>query len=216
MKGIFDRRSGWLRKTDKRIVSSRHPFTRCSSAASSAVKENPMTTLSHPQVGWGFWFRWMLASLLGITLGLCAFFGLLWGAVPASATVARSVVGLSAIGILAGIMQWSVLKEQGYKTLWWIPATALSWGVGLPLGLALSETFNIIINFRSISGWLMLGAWTGIVFGIAQWLVLRQQVRQSHWLMVADVMGWTVALPLSVLAAGWAEDPIFTRVHLWN
>ncbi|HEY4724304.1 MAG TPA: hypothetical protein VII92_20780 [Anaerolineae bacterium] len=122
-------------------------------------------------------------------------------------------MGLSVIGILTGIMQWSVLKEQGYKTLGWIPATALSWGAGLPLGLALSEVLNTIINFRSIAGWLMLGAWIGIVFGVAQWFVLRQQVRQSHWLMVADVVGWTVALPLSVLATGLAEDPIFTIIY---
>jgi len=47
------------------------------------------------------------------------------------------------------------------------------------------------------------GAVSGAVGGVAQWLILRRQVRRVGWWILASAVGWAVGLAVG-WAVGWA------------
>ncbi len=65
--------------------------------------------------------------------------------------------------------------------LMWVLATAIGWGVGGPVGVALSSSKNIIVT-----GYLGV-ALGGILAGALQWAVLRPQVNEAGWWVLASV-----------------------------
>ena len=87
--------------------------------------------------------------------------------------------------------------------LWWALASAVAWGVGGPMGMAVGSFGDIIV-----AGF-MGAALGGIVAGMLQWLVLRRQLARAGWWVLASTMGWVVggflsgAVPVGGFL-GWA------------
>ena len=96
------------------------------------------------QAGWGFWLLWVVATPLGMFLGLIMGF---IGAAPFYFVVESNLgVYLSGIsweiinGIGVGLMQWLVLRRYVSRTGWWILASIP--GIYLGTRLVGNQIFN--------------------------------------------------------------------------
>jgi len=98
--------------------------------------------------------RWVVASVAASAVG--AVVVLLVGLVD---TDAGLLVGVSLYGLLAGALQWLVLKRQVARAGWWVLASSVAWLVAIPVG-----------DMAGPPGWAVYGAITGTVL---VWL-LRQ------------------------------------------
>jgi hypothetical protein len=147
--------------------------------------------------------------MLGIALGVC---GLLWNVFPVSSTQIGNVFKIALeqaiVGLLVGIMQWSVLRENKIGTWLWIAFTAISWGI-FPLIFPMLD----VIIIRGALGFSLIGLLVGTVAGLTQWIAMRRHFhRQAYWLILAGILGWAVALPLAFTGLGDLEDPIATII----
>ncbi len=100
--------------------------------------------------------RWVLASLVAAAVTGIVVFGL--GVINADV---GWIVGVSVFGTVVGVAQWAVLRHQVSRAGWWVLASTVGWGVGLPLG--------------DIVGPPGLGAAYGTITGIALVWLLRQR-----------------------------------------
>jgi hypothetical protein len=134
---------------------------------------------------------WWCASFLGFPIG---------------GTIARAVVGpidetwvAFAAGAIAGIAigaaQWLVLRMIGIDARW-IVLTAAGLGVGLGIGVVLLDYGT------SVGDLAMLGAFSGLGVGAAQWVQLRQHIKASLiWIPAMAVLwaaGWAVTTSIGV------------------
>ena len=75
-------------------------------------------------LGWGFWLRWVLASVLGSAVGVVI------GGFAGSA-IGEGFAGMGAVGVifgaLLGTMQWLVMRKYVALTSWWALATAFGY-----------------------------------------------------------------------------------------
>lgn len=134
--------------------------------------------------GWRFWGAWGLA-FLGFPLGGLASFGLVGGV----ESVLDGAIGGAACGAVLGAVQWLVLRRRLSLPRSWIVATSLGMAGGLALTLALfgTSTAGSVLLLRGVS--------TGLLIGLAQWVVLPRSVPRA-WVWVPTVAaGW---------ALGWA------------
>jgi hypothetical protein len=152
-------------------------------------------------IGWAFWLRWVLASVGGAYVG---------GATSALVSlVVSKVVGGGAedrapteilLGAGLGIAQWLVLRRRIPRSGRWTWATiagALVFAaVSQPLGSAVyaiaAPNVGQAMAYR-VSGLVDVVTF-GAFLGLAQWLVLRGQVAQSGWWLVASAAGYGIAM----------------------
>ena len=184
------------------------------------------------QVGWRFWLGWVVASTVGLGVGMAVplwaivvFHGVLaYAAGGRSSALGEAValyVFLTLIGAFGGasvgIAQWLVLRRQVARAGWWVLASivgfALGFVVGGPLGSATTSRavftpVDVAVQF------LLGGAGNGAPMGIAQWLVLRRQVGRAGWWVLASTVGLAVGAFFSV-AAGVIYAPITGGVLVW-
>ena len=133
---------------------------------------------------WRFWAAWGLA-FLGFPLGGLAAIGLVGGV----ESVLDGAIAGAACGAVLGMVQWLVLRRRLSLPRSWIVATSLGMAGGLTLTLALfgTSTAGSVLLLRGVS--------TGLLIGLAQWVVLRRSVPRA-WVWVPTVaVGW---------ALGWA------------
>jgi hypothetical protein len=162
------------------------------------------------------WLRWMMANLVGITVG-----GAIGGAIgralelpylgvaPASETMlvlARAAGTASAVfGVAVGTMQWLAIRKNLKHVGWWIPATILAWALaGLVAGTLSGIMGGAVTGVGPDLG--LLGYLVSSTVGIlaigllpagSQALVLRGRVHgASQW-----VWGAGGAFFLSILVA---------------
>lgn len=119
---------------------------------------------------WGLWFLWMMATTVGWLLGRFLLPNL-------------SVV---TIGLAIGILQAFVLREEVQQPLRWILATTIGWAVP---GLLLLFANPIGTDFLN-------GLLVGVSMGVAQWLILRQEVRWAGWWIIMNIIAWTTGFAL--------------------
>jgi hypothetical protein len=134
--------------------------------------------------GWRFWGAWGLA-FLGFPLGGLASLGLVGGV----ESVLDGAIGGAACGAVLGVVHWLVLRRRLWLSRSWIVATSLGMAGGLALTLALfgTNTTSSVLLLRGLS--------TGLLIGLAQWVVLRGSVPRA-WIWIPTVTaGW---------ALGWA------------
>ena len=117
---------------------------------------------------WRVWLGWVLASTVGWAVGGPA--GVAAGG--SGDIIVAGYIGVTAGGILAGMLQWLVLRRHVAGAGWWMAASAAGWvaagpGVGLVaavMGAALTAN----------AGWAALGIMYGAVTGCALVWLLRQ------------------------------------------
>jgi hypothetical protein len=70
------------------------------------------------------------------------------------------------LGTLLGGFQWLVLSKKVRNSIWWIPASILSWVIGINLTLASLDLINFTDFLRGIDFILLLGILLGVFVGI--------------------------------------------------
>jgi hypothetical protein len=142
-------------------------------------------TNNHLSTGWRFWGAWGLA-FLGFPLGGLAAIGLVGGV----ESVLDGAIGGAACGAVLGGVQWLVLRRRLSLPRSWIVATSLGMAGGLALTLALfgTSTAGSLLLLRGVS--------TGLLIGLAQWVVLSRSVPRA-WVWVPTVaagwgLGWAI------------------------
>ncbi|WP_413199918.1 hypothetical protein [Nostoc piscinale] len=179
----------------------------------------------------GVWGRWMLLTVIGVTLG--GFFGTGVGLLaisivsmllPSSALPYVAYGGMVAAavvaGVVIGIFQWFVLQRWFTNCLWWILASAVSWlGIAFTIAFVMSTTWGVP---QTLSLWDNRGAIassvTGLiiaalVMGILQSLALRFTPPQAALWIVMNIVVFLIAAIIIIFAvrnlAGIYSLPVF-------
>lgn len=187
---------------------------------------------------WMLWLWWLLASALGWGLGWGL--GTPLGEVIARPVGAAVSVPLAevlggattwgVIGVAMGTAQWLVLRRHLQSIGKWIPATATSSSLAGSVKWVQTMLMDAIF-FKAIGrlediGWgvisPLIGIGIGMVFeglaglaiGVAQWLVLRKQLRAAkNWIWIS-VLGWVAGL-LVMGVIGWALGEPDDETMFW-
>jgi hypothetical protein len=125
------------------------------------------------------WFQWIVATTLGWLLGSLIFPNL-------------SIVSA---GVGVGVLQWPVLFRRFPRTWRWALATAGAWiGGSVVVVAVLPAELQLLLS----------GLILGPVVGLAQWLILRREVRWAGWWIVTSTIAWVTGLTLlpGILATG--------------
>ncbi len=92
-----------------------------------------MTTHAYPQVGLGFWLKWVLADVIGGTFGFIF------------------------LGIPLGLMQAIILEQQNDPSDRWFKATIIGWIMGFGMVLAIYRGYFAL----RLAAWLKTASrWT--------------------------------------------------------
>jgi hypothetical protein len=103
-----------------------------------------------------------------------------------------ALLGGTVTGLVIGAGQ-ALVSRRRLDPRWWIPATAIGMGLGLLLGAAL-------VGYRtSLADLALMGAFTGLVLGIAQAIALPRET----WLRWV----WAAAIPI-LWALGWTATTL--------
>ena len=144
-------------------------------------------------LGWGFVLLWITANLAVPLVALLVFTATggavteailpaptLEGEAPGFAGLAglsiAFLVTLPITALVAGLVQWLVLR---WRVPWagrWLVVTAISAMLGILAGLTVG---------RGALGWGILGA----LMGLAQWLVIRRILPNAYWWVVVNILG---------------------------
>jgi len=100
--------------------------------------------------------RWVGANAVGVVLIGGVIFGV--GTIDPDA---GWLIGVSLVGVVLGILQWAVIRKHIPRAGWWVLASSLGWGIGMPAGDA--------------AGPPGLGAVYGALTGVVIVLLLRQR-----------------------------------------
>lgn len=135
------------------------------------------------KVGWWFWFQWVLANSVGWFVGVLV------------AQWTNHIIGSfgpavfgTVFGAVVGSLQWLVLRKRLSQARWWILATVLASAILFSTSDVLSNAASDVVSNTVIQG-VVISSLIGLVIGSAQWLVLRKQLSQSHWWILANILG---------------------------
>jgi hypothetical protein len=146
-----------------------------------------------PPLGWRFVLLWITANL-AVPLIAVFTFTVSGGAItevilpyPSVAAEASGYAGLAGLSIafiitlpvtalLAGVMQWLVLR-------WHVP-WAGRWMLATIIGAMLGIVAGLSVGLGPL-GWGILGA----LLGLAQWFVIRRALPDAYWWLVANIVG---------------------------
>jgi hypothetical protein len=114
-----------------------------------------------------------------------------------------NLVGILLPTSILGFLQWRYSHGLIRWPTAWIAVSALA----LPLAGFFEvryQLFDLYIgsNFELDSA--MYGPAFGAVFGLVQWLLLRQWARQAYWWILANMIGWTASVTLDAFIP-WSE-----------
>lgn len=153
------------------------------------------------KIGYSVWLQWVLVTIVGFLLSLY------WVEVGERADI-RAVEGAVG-GVLIGLAQWLVLRQQFSQAWWWVLASSVSWGLigGSGLGaLGWVAPTVMHIPIRVVYG-IVNGALMGAFIGVGQWLVIRTQFKRAwRWILISTV-SWALGLAL-----GWTIGGVLRRV----
>jgi len=157
-----------------------------------------------------YWLAWFLVSVVGFGMGAILGVSVAYGLFDRDPF--DTIMGLTlgtVMGATGGYLQWVVLRERiAGAGLWWL-ASAL--GSGLAMGAV--EAANTGENYALTV--VLLGSVFGVVGGILQWLILRRNVPQAGWWLLANLLGsfvGAIALPVATIIgeAGYWTSAIMT------
>ncbi|MFH1881839.1 MAG: hypothetical protein ABIL62_03890, partial [Planctomycetota bacterium] len=142
--------------------------------------------------GWSLFIKWIVANMVGMAIVSVVFTSM----GIESSEIWWGFVMFLVLGLTLGIAQWSVLRSYINKASLWILATAIGFPLGVGMGVAVAFTIGQSIS-QSISDLsvantiLFILSLIGLPFGpgIAQWLVLRRQVKRASLWILANAIG---------------------------
>ena len=138
------------------------------------------------------WLVWVLVSTVAFGVG-----GRLGVALsPSQDLITIAYLAITASIVLAGVLQWLVLRRLVADTNSWALANLTSAAV---IGVLV---FGLGLIDRDV-GWVLGVAIGWIVLSVLQWLSLRRQVPGAGWWVLASTLGLIVAVPVVGLVS-WA------------
>jgi hypothetical protein len=161
------------------------------------------------QPGWRFWLLWTFFNALSWGLGWVVSFWIGWGfaslALPLMGKTASDSLGWWTVGGLLGLWvgapQWLLLRKRLPDARMWLLATVVGGVLGAELGwLAAPQVLQYGVGVETLGAWMV----TGLVVGVAQWLVLRRSVSLATWWAAISALCWVLAMagwPLGVIPA---------------
>ena len=178
----------------------------------------PKEAVTEPtHAGRGFWLGWVLATTVGLGLGLTVAEAMVFEAAAAIDEVSTIeplsvlavvlslvlfAVGGAMAGSLLGTAQWLVLQGRFSQLGLWILATTVGFAVGDAMGAEMSGAVALAL--------------TGASVGIAQWLILRRwQVSRAGWWVLASIAGSVVSNAALEFAGGTSIETIALLVPLF-
>jgi hypothetical protein len=124
-----------------------------------------------------------------------------------SAALVGLVFGL-VNGAIVGALQWIVLRSWVPGVHWWMPLTALGFG--------LIHAFNDAVPYRPLDLTVILVA-DGVVLGALQWFALRRALPRSWVWLPAVTIGWLAGFTLAIaLLARGVGDPLVELLVGWG
>ena len=126
-----------------------------------------MTVTNSKAIDWSLWFYWIMATTLGWLIGNVFFQG-----IP---------IVISGVAIAA--MQSFVLFKRIPKAWRWIVLSSIGWVGGYIIVILITTDVN-----------LLAGPVVGGTVGIAQWLLLRNEVDWGAWWILISLIAWTTGL----------------------
>lgn len=175
----------------------------------------------------------IVGELIGFGLtALIAWMGIASFGVPESAAghlIATAVMTLAGLleGASIGYFQWRGLRRwlAYLRPVEWILPTVMvasfGWLIGMlvPLVIELSGALTTPTGEGANPGLLatlifscLFGAATGLLFGAAQWWVLRRHVEGSGFWIWGNAIGWALGLPATYVGGGLVEE---SAPHWW-
>lgn len=163
-------------------------------------------TLSRSK-SWTLWEAWVAATAIAELVGLIMV--LLVSTTMNLLGTTELVAVLYVVGLLQGIVlgfaQWLVLRHYIKHMGKWIVVTAIAAAIAWLLGIkaiALLSFFLVLdhagtVEMRTLAltrDVFLVGAWTGGVLGLAQWLVLREHIRRAGGWVFANAIAWACGL----------------------
>jgi hypothetical protein len=143
--------------------------------------------------------------------------------------IAVETVALAAIleGAVIGYFQWRVLRRvfPTMSSSAWVGATMIAAASGcvlswLPTSFALTSALATRIGDVTMSPWatarvvLVTGALVGLIWGIAQFAVLRLHVHHAGAWILSGVITWTLAFAALYFAAIWPDRTVDYTFHI--
>jgi hypothetical protein len=104
-----------------------------------------------------------------------------------------SCVFYPAFGLVAGCLQYLLLRRCLPRMGWWIVATVVGWLLPIAVLRLVSATLPVALDVSSVWSVAVVVVLIGGCIGLAQWLVLRQRVRHAARWILASVLGWGMA-----------------------
>ncbi len=149
---------------------------------------------------WGLWLLWALACTFAFGLG-----GGLSAALSPFRNLITPYLAMAVSLVLAGVLQWLLLRSQVNEAGWWALASITAVAV---IGVV---AFGVGMMNRDV-GW-VLGVVVGwIMLGVLQWLVLRQEVAGAGWWIVATTLGLPLAVPVVGFVSWATGTPVDSTV----
>ena len=158
------------------------------------------------QVAGPFWLRWTLMTSAGWFAGffggfvLASAFEPVVGRGPVQGAGAYALLGFF-LGAGVGLMQWLVLRRCTPGVGSWILASAAGMGVagGAGYGVAVllfgySEGLEDLGRVTGVVGWMLAGAFGGIVTGLLQRRLLSRHLRRPGWWVPVSTFGWALSI----------------------
>lgn len=147
------------------------------------------------RVGWRLWFLWLIAGGYG------------WGTAvevtglgemslqSSPPRIMAGFLGVAFAGILVGALQWLILRKRLTGSGWWlvtnIGAAALFGAIFFGIGTGTTDL-----------GWVAGIYIYGMVAGVLQWLVIKRQIKDAGWWVLASTVGWVAGIPVAEMV-GW-------------
>lgn len=157
---------------------------------------------------WVFYLGWVVLNLIAIVMAwyvAWAIFSQITNIV--GGTIEDSflfIVLFPIIGLLTGIVQYTLLRRYLPHMAWWIAATFLGWLTPFATGSLLTTFLGGRNDAFSITFAMLL---IGATVAVPQWWMLRKRVRYASWWILAHGFGWSV-IGLSSLAAPGEFFPV--------
>jgi hypothetical protein len=161
------------------------------------------------QPGWRTWLGWVVASSVGLAIGLIVFLPVAVVLGDELDVVPRAFASGAAgavLGAAVGGAQWLVLRRRMLQPGSWVWASIAGGAVGGAAGRLASDVVAPSTDFTMA---LVLGlAVLGACLGFAQWLVWRGQSLSTGWWVVASAAGLAGGILPGRLGSDVLDDAI--------
>jgi hypothetical protein len=190
--------TGPLSTTQTGPLSS-HPAPPRSAQPSTSRAIGTAKALTGARVGWGFWFVWVLGTLITAAAGYVVVGVVSLYYVGSWFT---SLVPVVIVSSLVGLVQWAALRPHVF-------------GIGLWLLSVVTGAAATVLAMDVSLGGLLSTAAGGLLAILLQWLMLRGRgLRAGSWILWGAV-GWVAGIAELVLLFGafnawyWYDSPGF-------